>query len=203
MRCDNSTETMKVKQIVNEKLGSNYEVLVPKVKCPRLRVTNIDVEIPKDSIIDELKKNNDIIQNDNIVLITVIPKKHRSYKTNEIVIETKSNTFNKLLSAGKLILPWRECKVYEHIHVKRCYKCCGFFHNSDTCKTDQKCSRCAGPHKYNECKAKNICCVNCKMSNEKYKTSLNAKHHSWDKECPIYKKQLSTVINKIEYNQSE
>lgn len=37
----NATETMKVKSLVNEKLGEDYEILLPKIKSPRWRVTNI------------------------------------------------------------------------------------------------------------------------------------------------------------------
>lgn len=42
LRCDNAKETMKVKQIVREKLGDGYEIVLPKVKLPRLRITNIN-----------------------------------------------------------------------------------------------------------------------------------------------------------------
>lgn len=56
LRCANATETMKVKSLVNEKLGDEYEIVLPKIKNPRLRVTNIPTNITKESIIDELKR---------------------------------------------------------------------------------------------------------------------------------------------------
>lgn len=56
LRCKNSTETMKVKQLVHDKLGDAYEIVLPKIKLPRVRITNIDNEIQKNDIINELKK---------------------------------------------------------------------------------------------------------------------------------------------------
>lgn len=203
LRCANSTETLKAKQIVNEKLGPDYEVILPKIKQPRVRVTNILPDIPNDSIIDELKKHNDQIKEFDMRLITVIPRKSRSTTTNEAVVEVSSESFNKLMEISVLNLPWRECKLFEHLHVNRCYKCCGFFHKSTECKLSQKCSRCAGPHKHSECRSKRNCCVNCKNANDKFKLNLDTNHHAWNNQCPIYKRRLTSVRNKIEYNESE
>lgn len=75
--CNNNAETMKVKQIVHEKLGDDYEVILPAVKNPRLRITNIDTDIPDDNIIEELKNNNEQIRDQEIKLVTIIPKNFR------------------------------------------------------------------------------------------------------------------------------
>lgn len=203
LRCQNSAETLKAKQIVGEKLGNDYEITLPKLKSPRVRINNIAPEIPKEQIVDELKKHNEQIANFELKLITVIPRKVRSTETNEAVLEVNSDTFNRLIEISILNLPWRECRVTEHLHVKRCYKCCGFFHKSTECKENQKCSRCAGPHKFSDCKSKSICCVNCKISNEKFKLNLDTKHHAWSKHCPVFLRRLTSVKNKIEYNESE
>lgn len=136
---------MKVKQVVTEKLGDNYEVVLPKVKCPRIRITNIDKEIATESILDELKKHNSNIDQIDMQLVTVIPRKRYSAEWNEAVFEVKADAFEQMLDIGVLSLPWRECKIYEHLHVSRCYKCCGFSHKSNVCRQEQqKCSRCAG-----------------------------------------------------------
>lgn len=198
--CENSTETLKAKQIVNEKLGTSYDVLLPKINSPRIRITNIAPDIPNEQIVTELKKHNDQIINMDMRLVTVIPRKIRSIQTNEAVLEVDCESFNKLLELSILSLPWRECKVFEHLHVKRCYKCCGFFHKSTECSQSQNCSRCAGNHKHSDCKSKNLCCVNCKIANEKFKLNLDTKHHSWSTQCTIYQRRLSSVKNRIEYN---
>lgn len=122
LRCESTTETMKVKQIVNEKLGENYEVLLPKIKKPRVRISNVDADIAKDSVIDELKKHNSCIEHVEMELITVIPRKVRSNSFNDIVVELNSENYKTLLDIGVLNLPWRECPIHEHTHVIRCYK---------------------------------------------------------------------------------
>lgn len=203
LRCENPTETMKVKQVVIEKLGDNYEVVLPKVKCPRIRITNIDKEIATESILDELKKHNSNIEQIHMQLVTVIPRKRYSAEWNEAVFEVKADAFRQLLDIGVLSLPWRECKIYEHLYLNRCYKCCGFSHKSSICRHGQICSRCAGTHKHSDCKSRQQCCVNCKISNEKYNTKLPTNHHAWNKECPVYKRRLAALSNKIEYNDSE
>lgn len=200
LRCENPAETMKVKQVVAEKMGDNYEVVMPKIKCPRLRIANIGGEIAKESILEELKKHNPILNEIDIKLVTVIPRKKFSSSWNEAVIEVAADAYKIILDIGVLSLPWRECKIYEHLHINRCYKCCGFSHKSNDCKNSQKCSRCAGAHKHTECKCSNLCCINCKLANEKFNLNLVTNHHAWNKECTILKRRLASLANNIEFN---
>lgn len=203
LRCENESETMKVKGLIDERLGDEYEVVMPKVKRPRLRVTNVDAEIPKDQILDELIKHNVELTYAEMKLITVINRKRKNHSYNDVVIEMKCDKYKDVLGAGNLRLPWRECHVFEHLHLKRCYKCCGFSHKSNECKQEQKCSRCAAPHKFSECQTENVCCVNCKHSNDKFNTNLAINHHAFSKECPINKHRLASLVSKIEYNAAE
>lgn len=203
LRCQNASETMKVKQLIQEKLGDAYEIVLPKVKLPRVRVTNIDPSIPNDDILTELKKHNAPINNMELRLIAVIGRKYRSYTYNDIVIEVKSESYQQLMKMGKLDLPWCECKIFDHLHVVRCYKCCGFSHKSSTCTKTQVCSQCSGPHKFADCKSKNKCCINCKSSNQQYNTNFDTKHGAYSKECQLLKRHLSKLSSKIEYNQTE
>lgn len=203
LRCDSSTETMKIKQAIQEKIGDSYEIELPKIKKPRLRISNIDDEIKKEAIIGELKRHNQQIKDDNIDLITTINKSYRGFTSIDIIIEVECNTYKKLLEIGTLYLPWRECKVFEHIHIKRCYKCCGYSHISSECNGQQTCSKCSGPHKYAECNSKKIQCVNCISTNNKYKSNLSTNHNAWSKECNIHQKRIANLRNKIEYDNNK
>lgn len=205
LSCSDTAETMKVKNLICEKMGDAYEVILPKIKNPRLRVTNIDIDIPKESIIDELKKHNDEIKGIEMKLITVIKRKSTGRKTesNELVVEVNGAAHRKLLEMGILNLPWRECRVLEHVYLKRCYKCLGFSHIAKDCTGDQKCSKCDGNHKFSDCKSKSLCCANCRSQNVKNKTKLDTKHHAWSKECTVYKRRINSFVNNIEYNASE
>lgn len=203
LRCNNSKDTLKVKQLVNDKLGDNYDVVLPKVKLPRLRITNIDPEIEKDNILDELKHHNPQLQVMELRLVAVIGRKFKDNECNDIVIEVSGAVYKQLVEMEKLRLPWRECKILEHLHLIRCFKCCGFSHKSSICNKQQKCSACSGPHKFANCKSKIKCCINCKTSNEKFKTKLDTKHNALSKDCQILKRHLSNLANKIEYNDNE
>lgn len=205
LRCENSTETMKAKQIINEKLGDDYEVILPKIKNPRLRVTNLPIEIPEENITSELKIYNESIIDIEMRVVTVLNRKATSSKTssNDVVIEVNGAGYKKLLDLKTLRLPWTTCNVLEHVYVKRCYKCLGFSHIAKDCKGDQKCSKCGGAHKYSDCKSKKLCCANCHSSNEKHKTSNKTNHHAWSKDCAVYKRRIETLMNKIEYNETE
>lgn len=203
LRCENPTESMKVKQVVTDKLGENYDVVLQKIKNPRIRITKIDKEIDTDRVIDELKKNNPDINQINMKLVTIIHRKRYSTEWNDAIIEVKANDFKRLMEMGVLSLPWRECKILEHLHINRCHKCCGYLHKSNICKQEQKCSRCAGSHKHSQCNVNNLCCINCKTTNEKFKTNLQTDHHAWSKECSVFKRRLAQLVSKIEYENSE
>lgn len=205
LQCANATETMKVKSLVSDKLGDDYEVVLPKIKNPRLRVTNIPTEIQKDSIIDELKKHNEELMNCDMSLVTVLNRKATSKQqaSNDIVIEVNGTVYNKLIEMKNLRLPWRECKIFEHMYIKRCYKCLGFAHIAKECKLEQKCSKCGGAHKYSDCKSKKTSCANCCTANMKLKSKMNINHHAWSNACPVYKRRLEALANKIEYNAAD
>lgn len=85
--CNNANDTMRVKETVREKLGDDYEVTLPPVKNPRLRITNINIDIANGSIIAELKKHNELIENAEMKLVTVVPRKYREAVSNDVIVE--------------------------------------------------------------------------------------------------------------------
>lgn len=196
---------MKVKQLVHEKLGDAYEIVLPKIKLPRVRITNIDTDIQKDEIVNELKNIIRRLSTWTLVWLqssqknTVVTFIHRGH----IVIEIDCDSYVQLMKMKTLDLPWRECRIYDHLQVIRCYKCCGFSHKSSECTKTQVCSKCSCGHKFADCTAKQNCCINCKTSNQKYKTKFDTKHGAYSKECQLLKRQLSKLVSKIEYNHSE
>lgn len=201
LQCRTSTETMRVKQLVSDKLGDNYEVTLPAIKKPRLRITNIDASIADDKIIDELKQQNESIRDFDMKLVTVIPRKYRSAVTNDAIVEVKSDVYHQLLDIGVLDLLWSECRILEHLHVKRCFKCLGFSHIASQCKRPtQSCSRCAGPHRFADCKSNKMCCANCKAANQTNNLGLDTRHHAYSKGCTVLQRRIAVIRSKIEYN---
>lgn len=203
LRCINANDTLKIKNAVNEKFGETYDVSLPTLKKPRLKITNIDENLSDDNIISELKRFNNQINDCNIQLIARIKRVKRGFTFNDIIVEVDSVSQKKMIEFGTLYLPWRECKVYEHIYLKRCYKCCGFSHTSIECKNNQFCSKCSGQHKFSECNNNKVECINCKIANYNFKTNLNINHHAWSKECAVLQRRMVAMKNKIEYNENE
>lgn len=201
--CESTNETMKAKQLINDKLGSEYQIVLPDIKNPRLRISNLDADIENNSIIDVLKTHNQQISDIDMKLITVINRNHRNRSTKDIIVEVKSYAYKQLRKIDTLKLSWNECKIHEHLYIRRCFKCCGFSHIAKDCKGKLKCSICAGNHKYSECKSKDICCINCRVANDKWKLQLDTRHHSWSKECSVIQRRVTHLQNKIEYNESK
>lgn len=203
LRCNDKNDTMKVKNLVSENLGDDYEVILPPIKNPRARITNVNPTIPDNEIINELKANNEQIESMEMKLVTCISKKKRGATSNDVIVEVDADAYAKLLNIGTLNLPWRECRIYEHIHLKRCFKCCGYSHISNQCSREQFCSKCAGKHKYAECRNNRTCCINCKSMNERFNLRLDTNHHAWSRNCDVYQRRISSMRSKIEFNPSE
>lgn len=203
LRCNNKNDTMKVKEMVRESLGDEYEVILPAIKNPRVRITNVCTNIPDEQIVNELKANNEQIQSIDMKLVTCIPKRKRGATSNDVIFEVDADAYSKLLHIGTLNLPWRECRIYEHIHLKRCFKCCGYSHISSQCNREQFCSKCAGKHKQAECRNNRTCCINCKSLNERYNLKLDTNHHAWSHNCDVYQRRIQNMRSKIEFNASE
>lgn len=200
LSCVSESETMKVKQLVTDSLGDDYDVLFPKVKKPRLRISNIDDDLERDDIIPELERFNKDVQGMGMSIVTVIRKKVRGNTWNDIVVEVDNTSYKKLVNKKILNLPWRECKISQHLYLKRCFKCCGYSHISTECKHEQKCSKCAEHHKFDTCTSNSLCCINCKLTNEKYKMNLDTRHHAFSRKCSVLQRRMDKLQNIIEYN---
>lgn len=102
---------------------------------------------------------------------------------------------------GTIFLDWRQCQITEHSHIQRCFKCCGFSHISTECKAEsQRCSKCAGTHRFENCRKKTVKCINCTQIIDKYGADIDANHHAWSKDCKSLQRKIEALRNKIEYN---
>lgn len=114
-----------------------------------------------------------------------------------LIAEVDSVTYEEMLRIEKLSIGWKKCRVVNHINVKRCYNCWGFYHIAKNCTRPITCSKCTGDHKDNDCKTKKEKCVNCMYKNKAYNLKVNKDHSALSRECPTFKKLLEEEKKKV------
>lgn len=186
--CETNAATIKMKQIIEQKLGEKYEVNLPSVLKPRVKIFRVD-GVEELDIVNQLKERNEWLADCDIVLKKVLKRREEKFDDFDVVLEVDSNCFEKMIEAGRVNLGWRSCRVVHHIHLTRCYKCCGFGHVAEKCTNKLACSKCGGEHKAAECNNTVLQCINCKHMNEKFKMKLDTKHRPWSNVCETLKKR--------------
>lgn len=142
VRCENNTDTrtMKMKQMVEQKFGDKYDIRLPALLKPRVKILNVD-DVDEDDIIDELKSRNDLIMDSaEITVKKILDKKSNRFVAKDVILEVDYQTFERMMEAGRVKIGWRSCKVVHHVHITRCFKCCGFGHIAKDCKNKLACS---------------------------------------------------------------
>lgn len=155
---------------------------------------------------NKLLRQNDLetfsSESDVKVLRVYVPKKQKNQTTN-VIIEVNAELFKQIMCKAHVFIGWSSCKVYEHLDVTRCYKCCKYGHVAKYCKSEREvCPLCAGDHQMKECTVENRKCVNCQYAKEVLRiANLNTDHAVFDRSCPAYVRALKTAKNRVEYGE--
>lgn len=202
INCESNSATIKLKQMVEKELGDKYEVKLPSIAKPRLKIVNATNDLSESEIPNEIRaQNNWIDETAEIGVKAILKKKKSVYGEVDIIIEIDNKTYDKMMTTRRLNLGWKRCNVVEHIHVTRCFKCSGFNHVSKHCKNDTACGKCSAAHKTSECKANIEKCANCSRANDKYKLKIDCQHNSWSKICPSLKRKTSEFVRNLQYSE--
>lgn len=96
------------------------------------------------------------------------------------------------------------CKVYDELHILRCYKCCAYGHNSKNCRNTEICHICGEEHsRSNKCKDETIRCINCISYNKHHDTKLQTNHTASDvNQCSVYKSKKDQLVSRVDYSTS-
>jgi len=198
--CENGDDKVKLKDAVQSKLGEMYNVTESVRTKPKLKIINIDKEIMEledEELIQTIKKQNSI-EESHIDIVKRILKRNKDTsqpgnkrrEDGSIIIEANEQTHDLLLKREKLNIGWRKCPVYNHISIKRCFKCWGFYHIAKNCTREVTCHKCAGKHTASVCNEKTNKCVNCMFKIITYNLKINDEHDALSPECPTYKRAI-------------
>jgi len=81
-------------------------------------------------------------------------------KEGSTITETDEETHALILREGKLNIEWKKCLVFNHISVKKCFKCCEYYHIAKNCVRNESEIISAGNHK-TDCTGTKKRYVNC------------------------------------------
>lgn len=105
-----------------------------------------------------------------------------------IIIEVNNELHESMINAGKINVRWKRCPVFNHIDIKRCYKCWGYYHIAKNCVKNESCHKCAGNHAPQECTETRKKCVNCAYKIRTFNLNIDDGHSALSPECPTYKR---------------
>lgn len=194
--CNKSEEVSKLKEIVQEKMSSDYEIHVLKSIHPQLRIVGISENFDPSTLLMYIRKQNDIIftSNSECSILRMWPTK-KNNNIYQATLQVDMSTYNKLLSQGHLLVGLDSCTVYDAIHVPRCFKCNQYFHSKNSCKNEVSCPICSKAHNLENCPSgSKLHCSNCFSIKEKQKLDINIDHAVWDYEnCFAHKKAIEKL----------
>lgn len=198
MKCKTKGEVKKLSEEAKATLGKKYDISIPKKKNPCFKITDIEEQMSDDELISCIKKQNLFLIHDNLELKLIV---HKKMKTRYMAIfETDPTTWKRALDEGSLCIGWSTfCRVFDYVTTFRCFKCAGFNHKADDCKSKVSCFKCgATDHKKENCKSTIIKCLNCIEMNKNLKLSLDIEHSPFDaSKCNVLQRKISNEKQKI------
>jgi len=196
MGCETGEEVQKLKEAVQAKLEKNYSMMESPQSKPKIKIINIGLEemnLDDNELINTIKKQNKIdVTNMRIVKKIVKEKRNnqserRRNEEGSIIMEVDEETHELILKKAKLNVGWKKCPIFNHINVKRCFKCWGYYHIAKNCTREETCHKCAGTHNSRDCTATKKKCVNYMFKIRTYNLKINDEH---DALCPTFKRAL-------------
>lgn len=194
----------KLKKQAEEKLGVNYNIMIPKLRAPKVRIYGFSEKYDKEELIDSLQAQNDFLGTDStymeVLYISVKPNNAGRYCA---IVETDGASYNELLLRGVVNIGWDRCRVFDAVDIRRCYKCLGFMHKANECKNEKACSKCGANHDASKCTSDELKCINCVKAVEKFKVKLDVHHDAWSTECPVFKRKLELERSRTDFCSTE
>lgn len=199
LNCEDNSKLDSVKEILQQKMGEEYNIRVTDMKNPCIKIVAIAEEDYSESIVENIVQQNRVLLEDTSIINIKRKSKPHKGKIN-LVLEVDHKVFKQLMKTDKIKVGWRMCPIYEEMNIIRCYKCQEYNHFAKDCKGKVACPRCAGEHALELCNESVIKkCINCDIASKRYNLKLDLMHTAYDLNCPSYEKIMKQKIKKIKY----
>lgn len=204
IECADEASCSKLMTDAKDKLGDDYCVAKPKKLRPRIKMLKVWQPADDGDFVTQLKGRNELIgEKDEILVVAreqVWRKKAKVDGCLNMVLEVDGELYNKIMAEGRLLMGWRSCTVVDGAYIKRCYKCYGFNHKSDSCRNQAACSFCGeNEHVRKDCLETHRKCINCIVANKNLKLGLDVNHDVWSEKCRVFQRKLEQSKRSINY----
>lgn len=196
--CDSLEDSTRIKGLISDRL-SGYNVKDLPLLHPRVRISHIDSSVSQDKLLEYILSQNKSLfsKNFNCVLKKFSPLRNNT-TLNQALLEVDVASYRNILAAGKLLIGYDYCRVWDAVDLRRCFNCSGFHHLSRQCRqTEPICPRCAGHHCVKDCTSTTLKCINCSALRDEH-PDIDCTHAAWDNsKCTTYKSQLATFKSRV------
>lgn len=199
---DAQTAKAAVTRITSETSNSHTASTVTKLR-PKLTITGVELSIPDEQLLDEIKNKNQVISslmnNEGMkILFSYNSPRHQHTKT--VIVSATAAVRNAIMTTGRLYIGFARCNVYDRYWVNRCRKCLSLSHKTSSCdKTKHACGYCAGQHKTNDdCEREQHTCFNCLHAGR-----ADTAHSAFATTCPCFIAVRNSVIERTERTEDE
>lgn len=195
--CDNPDDINKIGNIVSNNLP-NYSLKQLSSLLPRIRISRIDSSVEKDALLNYvLNQNKSLFPAGYVCNLKKFSTLRNNEALHQAVIEVDAQSYHNIIAAGKLLVGYEYCKVWDAVDIRRCFKCSGFNHISEHCTKDEPtCPKCCGNHLLKNCESITLTCSNCFSRKDKY-PNIDCSHSALDRGCATYQSHLATFRAKI------
>ena len=200
IEADNKEDIEILTKDIREKCGDKLEVIMHRLRNPRLVIYKIPEDISTQNIEETILAQNpefNLDKGDINAKFSYVTKRH----TRNLVIEVSAQT-RRMLIQKKIKLGWIICSLGDYLVANRCFKCSTFNHRFRECRGIETCPLCAGNHALKDCSAssEDYKCINCHTFNTHNKgPKISDKHSALDRNCPSLQAVLVKYRQNIDY----